>query len=727
MHPRPPAKAARQSRVDAGRPAQGALVPGLVELERVAGAEFRRELAGRDESNERHGRTHPQRPGRGPEQVAADGTHGVVDAELAEPGIEVLAERCAVGGPESRWHAEGRSDDGVLPVDLVRVVRREWGNEPFVEADRGVVERRSHPELERGIRCVVIRGPYRCVREMHHSANGRDLLGGSVHEGIDVGEGVAQAPQGIGREVAVVGDGVPDRRVGELQQDGATPARQKHGFVGERGQGHAPILRQGCDGRPPRLGRVTATVVRFSAPPTGELAAVFAKLRDELHLVAAFPPEVEAEARAVAAHPPLPADDQTAVRFITIDPEGSTDLDQALHLERAANGYRVRYAIADVPAFVTPGGTIDAEARRRGQTMYAPDGRIPLHPTILSEDVASLLPNQVRGAFVWDFALDAAANVTAVTVKRARVTSRRKASYVEVQAELDAGTADEVVQLLREVGLKRIELEKARGGASLNRPDEEVEQDAGGYHIVRRANLPVEDWNAQLSLMTGMAAAELMLAGKIGILRTMPAPDDETIAKFHRQAVALGTPWPEGMKYGEYLRSLDPADPKQLAIIHAAGSLFRGAGYTAFDGEAPVGLVQAAVGTSYTHTTAPLRRLVDRFCLVTCEALSAGTPVPGWVRDALPTLPAIMASSGGTASRLDRACIDAVETAVLAGKVGQVFEATVISVHKGGGILQLTDPAVTADCQGDLEAGAVVRATLVTADVATSTLQFRVA
>ena len=56
------------------------------------------------------------------------------------------------------------------------------------------------------------------------------------------------------------------------------------------------------------------------------------------------------------------------------------DLDQALHIERDGDGYRVRYAIADVPAFVGAGGAVDAETRRRGQTIYAPDKRTPLHP-----------------------------------------------------------------------------------------------------------------------------------------------------------------------------------------------------------------------------------------------------------------------------------------------------------------------------------------------------------
>ena len=67
-----------------------------------------------------------------------------------------------------------------------------------------------------------------------------------------------------------------------------------------------------------------------------------------------------------------PERDETAVPFITIDPPGSMDLDQAMHIERDGEGYRVRYAIADVPAFVRAGGAVDVEARRRGQTIYAP-------------------------------------------------------------------------------------------------------------------------------------------------------------------------------------------------------------------------------------------------------------------------------------------------------------------------------------------------------------------
>ena len=103
---------------------------------------------------------------------------------------------------------------------------------------------------------------------------------------------------------------------------------------------------------------------------------------------------------------PPPESDRRDLEFVTIDPAGSLDLDQALHLERHHHGYLVHYAIADVPGFVRPAGAVDREARERGQTLYAADGRVPLHPAVLSEDRASLLPGVDRSAFVWTFELD---------------------------------------------------------------------------------------------------------------------------------------------------------------------------------------------------------------------------------------------------------------------------------------------------------------------------------
>ena len=137
-----------------------------------------------------------------------------------------------------------------------------------------------------------------------------------------------------------------------------------------------------------------ARYVRLTAPDVAEIAAAFAALRESLEVSLDFPDEVLADAERSVRAPRLPDHDETAIPFVTIDPPESMDLDQALHLERRGQGYRVRYAIADVAAFVTPGGPMDVEAHKRGQTLYAPDGNARLYPPALSEGAGSLLPER---------------------------------------------------------------------------------------------------------------------------------------------------------------------------------------------------------------------------------------------------------------------------------------------------------------------------------------------
>lgn len=453
------------------------------------------------------------------------------------------------------------------------------------------------------------------------------------------------------------------------------------------------------------------------------LTAALARIPESVGLSRDYPADALAEAQDAAAHPVLPERDATDIEFVTLDPAGSMDLDQALFLERDGSGYRFCYAIADLPSFIRPGGALDAEARKRGETVYAPDGRIPLHPPVISEGAASLLPDHVRSAFVWEFGCDANGAVTSTALSRGRVRSRAQLDYASVQQQIDAGTASGSIALLQEFGEARSAIELARGGASLNTPEVDIEADDGGYRLVRRRVLPVENWNAQLSLLTGMEAAKIMLAGKVGVLRTMPQPPDWAFERFRRQTEALGAPWPHGQRYGAYLKGLDGSTPAHLAVMHAATSLFRGAGYTAFDGETPTNTLQSAVGAPYAHVTAPLRRLVDRYALEACVALAAGTPVPQWVRDALPTLPELMAHADNIAGQVDNRATDTVEAAVLRTHVGEVFDAVVLAPDR----VQLTEPAVEARCDGADQAGVAIRATLVQADVASGSVRFSVA
>ena len=432
------------------------------------------------------------------------------------------------------------------------------------------------------------------------------------------------------------------------------------------------------------------------------LEARFAAVRAELGLSLDYPADALAEAEQVAAEPPgLPERDETALPFFTVDPPGSMDLDQAMHLERDGDGHRIRYAIADVPTFVRLGGALDRVTRERGQTVYCPDVRVPLHPEVLSEAAASLLPDAVRPAFVWDLRLDGAGLLTSAQVYRAMVRSVERLDYAQVQAAVDAGTDDERFLLLKEVGERRIAQERARGGASLPMPEQQVTaRDGGGFTLEFRPLVAAEEWNAQVSLLTGMAAATMMLDAGVGVLRTMPAPTPDAVARFRRVARGLGAEWPEGVPYGEFVRGLDRSNPRHLALIHEATALFRGAGYTAFDGEPPAQPEHAAVAAPYAHVTAPLRRLVDRFGLVVCEAACRGAEVPDAVRAALPQLAELMRDSDRRARAAERDCADATEAAVLHGREGETFGAIVVDHTDKGMEVQLVDLPVIARVTG---------------------------
>ncbi|MDH6126829.1 RNB domain-containing ribonuclease [Kitasatospora sp. GP82] len=459
-----------------------------------------------------------------------------------------------------------------------------------------------------------------------------------------------------------------------------------------------------------------------------------AELRAGMDLRTEWPAEVLAEAERAAAVPRLPDLDATDLDLFTLDPPGSRDLDQAVHLARRGSGYRIHYAIADVAAFVCPGGAIDSEARRRVQTLYFPDERIPLHPVRLSEGAASLLPGELRPALLWQLDLDEDGSVLLADLRRAKVRSRRRLDYETVQGELDARTADEQLRLLAEIGRLREAQEEARGGVSLPLPEQEVEPVDGGYRLDYRAPRPADGWNAQISLLTGMAAAELMLGAGVGLLRTLPGAPESAYARLRRIACALDVDWPVGMSYPELIRSLRPARAAHAAFLNECTGLLRGAGYHAFDTArgipAPAEPGHAALGAPYAHCTAPLRRLADRYAQEICVSIAGGADVPAWVQDALPGVPRLMESGDRRAHEVEHACIDLVEAELLRGREGEDFDAVVIDIDErkpANGTVQLCEPAVIARCDGNshhLPLGERIRVRLTKADPATRTVRF---
>jgi exoribonuclease R len=468
---------------------------------------------------------------------------------------------------------------------------------------------------------------------------------------------------------------------------------------------------------------VTGVATRRTFISGADLEQPLRALRAELRVPTEFPPDVQAAADSAAPWSRAGRVDATDIALVTLDPAGSRDLDQAFALEATGQGFRFHYAIADVAAFVAPDGPLAAEAARRGETIYLPDGRSPLYPPSLSEGAASLLPDGDRPAVLWRLDLDARAEPTSVEVRRAVVHSQAQLDYDSLASH------SEIASLLERFGELRARRERERGGISLNVPEQDVVAATdGGWALEYRSPVAAEGWNAQLSLLVGMAAAKLMIDAKIGLLRTMPKPWHRTVGSLHRSAAALGIDWPQGTLYAEVIRGLDPSKPTNAAMLRVASTLFRGAGYVAFDGELPAQTRHAAVAAPYAHATAPLRRLADRYVSEICLAVSAGAEVPTWARAGLTELPHLMASADGHAHQVDHAVVNLAEAVLLQDRLGEVFEGVVVDVEDDHGEIQLRDPAVRARLDGEnLPLGQSVSAKLVTADVPTRTLIFALA
>ena len=460
-----------------------------------------------------------------------------------------------------------------------------------------------------------------------------------------------------------------------------------------------------------------------------ELRAGIAAIQAELHVTPEFPEAVQSAAVQDAREPRMPDLDLTHLEFLTIDPPGAMDLDQAMHLEAAGDGYVVHYAIADVMAFVAPGDPVDVEAHARGESLYGANSKVPLHPRVLSEGAASLLPDEERPAFVWTIGLDASGSLTDVRVERARVRSRAKLDYEGVQEQIHQAPEGSTLALLETIGELRIAQEAERGGVSLPMPAQEIDVADDRARLEFREMLPVESWNAQLSLLTGFAAASLMLEGKVGILRTLPPAPEDAVRRLRRTARALGIDWPNTMGHPEFIRSLDPSRPADAAMVVACTRLLRGAGYASFHGQVPDQAQHAALASPYAHVTAPLRRLVDRYGLETCAALCAGTEVPAWVLDGMDAIPEVMRDSGRKSHAYENAVLNLVEALTLRSQVGESFEGVVLEVEHDDerkGTVMIREPAVEAPVTSTspLPVGEDVTLTLAEADPTTRKVRF---
>lgn len=462
---------------------------------------------------------------------------------------------------------------------------------------------------------------------------------------------------------------------------------------------------------------------RVSAPDID-----FDAIRAELGISEEYGQQAQSEAENTVDAHASDREDHTSLPLVTIDPPSSMDLDQAVHLTADSDGFVVNYAIADVGALVVPEGDLDQESRRRGTTFYFPDGSVPLHPRALSEGAGSLLPDQIRPAVLWTMRVRRDGSVGDVAVRRATVRSVARLDYAGVSADAAAGKLHPSIVGLPEFGELRRRVGLERGAIDLDLPEQEVIEDAAGNWTLQLAPRHDSDlWNAQLSLLTGMCAGNIMRDAGVGLLRTVPPAPADAIDKVRSLASALGLNWPSDQSAGTFLSALPSAQPATLAMMSGASGLLRGSDYLALPADStPTTTEHAGVGGAYAHVTAPLRRLGDRFATEVCLAVAAGRPIPEWASTALPTLPKILRAADSLGSKADRLSIDLAEAVVLADEVGAEFDAVVTrgSTDQRQAEVYLADRAVIAPCSGDLKPAQQLRVRLAVADPAARKAQF---
>lgn len=427
--------------------------------------------------------------------------------------------------------------------------------------------------------------------------------------------------------------------------------------------------------------------VRALRDTTHALDDGLAAIRTQFKVPAGFPAPVEQAAAAAATRAPSAHRDLTEWPFVTLDPAGSRDLDQAFHLEPAGDDLLLHYAIADVAWFVDDGGPIDAEAWARGLTLYLPDGRAGLYPPVLSEGAASLLPDGPRPAVVFHVRVDPHGAVRLDGATRAVVRSRAKLAYATVtDADLPTGFA-EFARRIDAAGA-------ARGASRADPPEQVVERDDGGYRLAFRPRLASEDANAALSLACNLAVADALEAAHTGLFRVMAGPDERAMRRLRHTARALELHWPEEQTLDAFVRGLDANSPVHAAFLMAVRRVGGGASYVPYrDGVVPW---HAALAATYSHATAPLRRLADRYTVMTALAVANGEPVPEHVAAALERLPDVMERAESKAGGIDRAVVDLAEAVMLHGHEGDTFAAVVVDEDDQGSRIQLRDVAVVA-------------------------------
>ena len=414
-----------------------------------------------------------------------------------------------------------------------------------------------------------------------------------------------------------------------------------------------------------------------------------------------FPGEVVEEAKQ-AAKLPLSEDkreDLRGVPIVAIDPADARDHDDAIWAEPdGEGGYRAIVAIADVSFYVRPGGALDKEARKRGNSVYFPDQVVPMLPEVLSADVCSLKQDVDRAAMACHLRISSNGQITEWRFTRAIVRLARNVAYEDAQAAIDSGDAPEFLTHLWGAWKLLHEARTARDPLELDLPERQVRLNDKGQieEIAVRERLDAHRVVEDFMIAANVAAAKALEAKTAPVVyRIHEPPSREKLISLREymatqgRKIALGQVITPGL-FNRLLKDVTDEAEKALVMEAVLRSQTQ-----AYYGPANAGHFGLSLG-SYAHFTSPIRRyadllvhraLVDAYKLEQPRpdgGLPAGTGLADRDRDSLQAISDAISQTERRAMEAERDTIDRYVAAWLSGRVGETFDTRITGVQGFG-------------------------------------------
>lgn len=134
-------------------------------------------------------------------------------------------------------------------------------------------------------------------------------------------------------------------------------------------------------------------------------------------------------------------EDFTGIAAFSVDDSHTRDVDDAISVVFDENSISVGIHITDVASFIEPGSSLDKEASLRATSLYLPEGKIPMIPQPLSENILSLQEGERRAAisFMVTFSPDGETVERRAALSMIKVAEKRTYADVDKAIETDPG------------------------------------------------------------------------------------------------------------------------------------------------------------------------------------------------------------------------------------------------------------------------------------------------